>query len=261
MTVQVLVSTMHQHDHSLLDTMNIQTDAIVVNQCNFNSVEQFEYNGHSVLWISMNARGVGLSRNTALMNATGDILLFADDDVRYKDGYASIVEKFFLAKKNCDFAAFNLESKSTDRKEKNVDTDYHIRWFNCLKFGTYRLAVRRNSILNKRICFSLLFGGGAVYSCGEDSLFIVDCLNHGLRGLASSLHIGTVLQEDSTWFKGYNERYFYDRGVVMKHAFGIMAYPLAMASILKNPIQYKTIGLKKACCCALSGILEKQQFT
>lgn len=256
MTVQVLVSTMHQQDYSLLETMNIQTDAIVVNQCDSDYVERLEYNGHSILWISMKARGVGLSRNTAFMRSTGDILLFADDDVRYIDGYASIVENFFLVNGKCDFVAFNLESKNNDRKEKVVHTDYRIRWFNCLKFGTYRLAVRRNAILNKRICFSLLFGGGAAYSCGEDSLFILDCLNSGLHGLASSKHIGTVLQEDSTWFKGFDQRYFHDRGVFMKHAFGILAYPLVIISILKNPIQYEKIGLKNACNSAFLGIQE-----
>lgn len=258
MTVQVLISTMFQQDHSLLDTMNIQSDAIVVNQCDADYVETFEYNGHSILWISMKARGVGLSRNTALMRATGDILLFADDDVRYEDGYAVAVEEFFRRNVKCDFAAFNLDSKSTVRKEKNVQTDYRIRWYNCLKFGTYRLAIRKDAVLNKRICFSLLFGGGATYSCGEDSLFIVDCLNSRLRGLASSTHIGTVLQEDSTWFKGYDEKYFYDRGVFMKQAFGLFAYPLVGALILKNPIQYEKLGFMKACRCAFSGICKSE---
>ena len=76
MTLEVLVSTMYQKDYSLLDRMNIQTDAIVVNQCNENSIEKFEYKGHKIKWISLNERGVGLSRNTALMRSTADICLF-----------------------------------------------------------------------------------------------------------------------------------------------------------------------------------------
>lgn len=76
MTLQVLVATMHQTDHSLLEKMNIQSDAIVVNQCNRNEVERFMYNGHQILWMSLNERGIGLSRNTALMRATADIILF-----------------------------------------------------------------------------------------------------------------------------------------------------------------------------------------
>ena len=66
MTLQVLVATMHQTDHSLLEKMNIQSDAIVVNQCNRNEVERFMYNGHQILWMSLNERGIGLSRNTLI---------------------------------------------------------------------------------------------------------------------------------------------------------------------------------------------------
>ena len=87
MRLQVLISTMHQTDHSLLDKMNIQSDAIVINQCDRNEIEEFEYKGHHIQWMSLKERGVGLSRNTALMRADADIVLFADDDVIYDDGY------------------------------------------------------------------------------------------------------------------------------------------------------------------------------
>ena len=100
--MQVLVATMHQTDHSLLEKMNIQSDAIVVNQCNRNEVERFMYNGHQILWMSLNERGIGLSRNTALMRATADIILFADEDVRYKDGYAQVIESAFEKNRNAD---------------------------------------------------------------------------------------------------------------------------------------------------------------
>ena len=46
MKVQVLVATMNQKDHTLLEKMNIQSDVIVGNQCDYNLVEEFEYCGH-----------------------------------------------------------------------------------------------------------------------------------------------------------------------------------------------------------------------
>lgn len=257
MTIQVLVATMDQTDHSLLERMNIQTDVLVINQCDTDRVERFVFRGHSVLWISMKERGVGLSRNTALMRATGDILLFADDDVCYWDGYADSVKAFFEKHPHCDFAAFNLESQNQNRPEKLTLKDYHLRWYNSMKFGTFRLAIKKNSIRRAGVCFSLLFGGGAVYQSGEDTIFIQECLRKGLHGMASSLHIGTVLQEESTWFRGYDERYYSDRGVLMRQMFGIMSYPLTVALILKNPDQYKDIGLIKACRSAFAGIREK----
>ena len=75
MKVQVLVAAMHQKDHALLEKMNIQSDAIVANQCDFNSVEDFEWNGHKIRYLNFAERGVGLNRNNALMRANGDICL------------------------------------------------------------------------------------------------------------------------------------------------------------------------------------------
>ena len=80
MKIQVLVAAVGQTDRSLPQKMNIQTDAIVANQCDENSVEQFEWNGHNVKYLNFVERGVGLNRNNALMRADADICLFADDD-------------------------------------------------------------------------------------------------------------------------------------------------------------------------------------
>ena len=117
MHVQVLVSTMHQTDHSLLDKMNIQTDAIIINQCDRNDIEEFEYKGHNIKWLSLNERGVGLSRNTALMRADADILLFADDDIVYEDGFEQKVIDFFQKHSHISFAVFNFQSLNPERPE------------------------------------------------------------------------------------------------------------------------------------------------
>ena len=45
MRIQILVATMNQTDYSLIEKMNIKTDAIIGNQCNHNNIEEFECNG------------------------------------------------------------------------------------------------------------------------------------------------------------------------------------------------------------------------
>lgn len=94
--VEVLVAAMHQHDHSLLEKMHIKTDAIIGNQCDNNSVEIFKWNNHTIKYLNFAERGVGLNRNNALMRASGDYCLFADDDMIYVDDYAEKVEKAFF---------------------------------------------------------------------------------------------------------------------------------------------------------------------
>ena len=51
MNVQVLVAAMHQTDKSLLEKMNIQSDAIVCNQCGTNEFEDFTWNGHAIRYL------------------------------------------------------------------------------------------------------------------------------------------------------------------------------------------------------------------
>ena len=45
--------------------------------------------------ITTTTHGVGINRNLALFYATGDILLLADDDMVYADGYPEMVRKAF----------------------------------------------------------------------------------------------------------------------------------------------------------------------
>lgn len=253
MKLQVLVSTMHQTDHSLLEKMNIQSDAIVINQCDHDCIERFTFRGHDILWMSMKERGVGLSRNNALMRASGDVLLFADDDVVYTDNYEEKIIKSFENNPQLELIVFNLESQNPDRPEAIVEKEYRLHWYNSLKFGAFRIAIRQASIRKANVFFSLLFGGGARYQSGEDTLFIIQCLKKGIRGLASSAVIGTVQQDESTWFKGFDETYFFDKGVLMRQCFGPWAKILLIALLMKNGRQTQALGLKKALGCAFKG--------
>ena len=232
--LQVLVATMHQKDHSLLDKMKIKSEAIVVNQCDENCVEDFEYNGKRIKWLSLAERGVGLSRNTALMRATGEVLLFADDDVVYSDDYEKKVISTFEKYPDADFIVFNLKSLNEERPEYMVKKDCRLHWYNCLKFGACKIAVRKESILYKNIFFPLLFGGGAKYQSGEDNIFISQCIKKGLKGYASSELIGTVAQEKSTWFRGIDEKYYHDKGALFKAMYGKITYIVVLLFELKN---------------------------
>lgn len=245
MRIQVLVSTMHQTDYSLLEKMNIQTDAIVVNQCDKNEIEEFEFNGHKIKWFSLNERGVGLSRNTAFMRADADIVLFADDDVVYADGYEDNIIQFFESNPKISVAVFNFKSLNPNRPE-HIDTkNKKLNWANCLKYGAFRIAVRREAVLKKNINYSLLFGGGAPHQAGEDNLFITNCLQKGLKGMASSALLGTVKQEESTWFKGYNEKYYIDRGVLFASMYGKWSKFVILLFEFKSICKPNSIGLIK----------------
>lgn len=214
MKVQVLVAAMNQKDHNLLIKMNIQTDAIVGNQCDYNSVEKFLYGGHVVQYFNFSERGVGLNRNNALMRADGDILIFADEDEKFNDGYADIVAQAYQKIPDADAIIFNITTVGSDvgRREIKKISRVHLR--NALNYGAARLTVRRDAIERENVVFHRQFGGGTMYSSGEDTLFIADLIKKGLKVYVYPANIASVDQSTSTWFEGYTEKYFYDKGAL-----------------------------------------------
>lgn len=243
MNLQVLIASMHQTDYSLLEKMNIQSDAIVGNQCDHDQVDRFQWNGHQICYLSFSERGVGLNRNNALMRATGDICLFADDDMRYHDNYTALVEQAFSAHPDADAIVFNITIQNGHTESRRNTSSKRVRWYNALSYGTCRLAVKTDSIRRENLAFHHCFGGGTMYSCGEDSLFIADMLKHGLRIYTFPISIAEVHQNESTWFSGYSKKYLYDKGALFRalsHRWGML---LCLQDLFRHPYQYKDAGL------------------
>lgn len=218
--LQVLVAAMHQSDLSLYHKMNLQSDAIIANQCGENSVLVRTIDGHEVKLISTDTIGVGRNRNIALLAADADILLFADDDTVYYDGYAEAVLRAFQEAPKADLMVFGIDfTKNGEVYKTRGVTKGRKRLWNSMRYGAGVLAVRRQSLLRANVPFSLLFGGGCAFSCGEDSLFLADCLRRGLRLYADPFVLGACAKDTSTWFSGFHQKFFYDKGVWIAAAF------------------------------------------
>ena len=228
MTFQLLISTVNQVDFKLLDKMNVQSDSVVINQCDRNSIEEFEYKGYKIKWVNMSARGVGLSRNTALFYATADIVLFADDDVTYSNEYVEKIKSSFANNKKADVICFNINLVNSVKNfgYRNNKKKIRLNLFNSMRYGACRIAARRKVLLKNRIAFSLLFGGGSEFSSGEDSLFIRDCYKRKLKLYADTYTLGQVEDGQSSWFKGIQDKLFVDRGILLYSAFPLLHHVL-----------------------------------
>ena len=206
MRIQVLVAAMNQNDHSLINKMNIKTDAIVGNQCGFNSVEILKIGDQKIQYLNFAERGVGLNRNNTLMRADADICLFADDDMVYENNYGEIIENAFQRHPDADVIVFNLKEPVVIRKV--IKKESKVGYLNYLRYGTARMAIRLASIKKYGIYFNQCFGGGTEHCHGEDNLFLNACLKSKLKIYAVPEYIATLTEERaSSWSNGYDEKY------------------------------------------------------
>lgn len=227
MKIEVLVAALEKNPEELAEKMNIRTDCLIVNQCDRNGFDEFSRNGHTVRVLSMTDRGVGISRNAAIDNSKGDILLFSDQDIVYNDDYESVIEEEFNLNPGADMLVFNIGIDESRKTFENTDRN-RVHFFNSGRYGAVSFAIKKDALIKSGIKFSLLFGGGAKYSAGEDSLFIFELLKKGVKIYKAIGYLGKEDSSESTWFKGYNEKYFFDRGVLYDFLYGIMAKPFAV---------------------------------
>ena len=259
MTLQLLVAAMNKSALELAEEMQIGSDAIIISQGDAYSYEDIDYKGNRLRYFSMAERGVGLSRNNALLRAEADIILFADEDIVYREGYAEVVLQEFENHPEADMLLFQVNAVP-GRETYHTESYGRVSWYNCGRYPTYSFAVKRAKIHTHNITFSLLFGGGAKYSNGEDSLFIRDCLKSGLKVYKTPVTIGDEKERPSTWFHGYNEKFFFDRGVLYVHLYGFLCRVMALRFLLAHKDELcKEIPLKEAYGIMCRGIKEGRQ--
>ena len=238
MTVELLISTMHQKDHSLLDRMNVASDAVVINQCNRESREELFHRGHQVIWINTTERGLSRSRNMAIHNATADICIIADDDMEYRPDYAQQALSAFDLN-DADIIGFQVMGIEKEFKKYSPD-ECRVSYLKSMKMASVELAFRRSSIIENSIRFDELIGAGTDFLMGEENAFLFHCLKEKLRiyylpQVIADLHVG-----QSSWFTKRDEQYFVGKGA----AFTAMSTPFATLLILQYAIRKRKLFQK-----------------
>ncbi len=240
MKFQVLVSTMNQKDYALLEKMNINSDVVVVNQCDKESEETTEYNGYTVKWINTTERGLSRSRNMAIQNATADICILSDDDEVFDDDYAKTITETFVENPDVSLIRFKLEG--IERKYKTYPTEkLKIGYAGSMHISSVEIAFRLKDIKDNNLSFDTNIGAGTDFLMGEENAFLFGCLRKNLKIVfvpkaIAKLHLGV-----STWFDGYNEQYFIGRGA----ALAAMKTPITSVLIVLWALKKRSLYIDK----------------
>ncbi len=214
MGLQVLLSAMYLAGEEYIDTLNITTDAVVINQCDREVKRDTERTGidgklHRIRYIETEQRGLSRSRNMAISEADSDICILCDNDVEYLPDYEKSILEGFARHPDADLIIFYIKRK--EKPVPNYPRAKRMGYLSVLKIFSPEIAFKRNSIGG--ICFDERFGAGSgQYIMGEENIFLYDCLKKGLKIWYEPVQIAALREEESTWFRGYDEVFFVSRG-------------------------------------------------
>ena len=246
MKVEVLLATMYQDDWSIVKKCNINSNAIIINQCNQDKVEEISSSYGKIKFISTQERGLSKSRNMAIKNSTADICILSDDDIVFYTEYVDVIIKAFNELPDADVLVFNIISKNTDKRaqEKLFKRVKKIPFYK--SYSSVHIAFKRKSIVDNDIVFDTNFGtGSGVYSFAEDSLFFAQIHKKKLKAYTYPAIIADLYTEESSWFHGFDKKYFYDTGAFLAAGYPCLKslykwyYPLRFCS--RSELSFKMI--------------------
>ena len=242
--LQLLVATMNLTDIiGLCDKMHIASDVLIINQSDCVKYECLFYHGYKIECYTFAERGLSRSRNNALLRCTGEILCIADDDMVYTDTYREDIINEFQKHPEADALVFNVTALNDERSGKPIEKYARVGKRESREYGSVHIAIRKRALIGKNVYFNTLFGSGATYSCGEDTLFLKELIEKDLKLYKTPIRIASVDMSDSTWFKGYNEKYFKDKGALIEAAYPRCSYLLAILQSVRN--SKKSLGSYK----------------
>lgn len=219
MKIEVIVSTMFQESIDFYKKLNLETDCLIINQTDKNSYDEVYDDGKKIRMISSDTRGLGRSRNLGLLNSKADIIVIADDDEVLETGYAENIKKEFQKHPDTDFFVFKTIIYQDGKEIIKVKEEKDLSIYNSLRYGSVHFVFKREKVLKNNISFTTYFGAGTQNGSGEDSIFLRDCFAAGFKIRTSEKLLARVYNDDSTWFEGYNEKFFYDKGMLARALF------------------------------------------
>ncbi|MBQ7726337.1 MAG: glycosyltransferase family 2 protein [Clostridia bacterium] len=211
---EVLMACMHQENFDIAYQSGVDSDLLIINQCDREDYQEITVNGYCWRMISTTERGISKSRNMALKNARGKIALWADDDECLTEGYRELVLNAFASLPDASMIAFNVERLHLPTKSKYYEIKKIKRSNGARGYGTPMTAFKTEDILRSSIRFDERIGSGSEWGGGEESLFQREMLKHSLKIYEYPATVCTInYSSGSQWFHGYDEKFFYNSGV------------------------------------------------
>lgn len=250
--VEHLVSCMDEKDFSLIEKLNIKSDALLVNQCFEEGEEIVILNQNQFRMIKTTDRGLSKSRNTAIKYAKGEICLFCDDDEIFQENYIHVIQDAYQTYPCADIIIFMI----SNQKKKLKRIAHKMNYLELLRVSSLQISFKRKKIQKSKILFDERMGAGTENGAEEEVKFLMDCYKAKLQIWYVPEEIAFVQESESTWFNGFTDMFFENRGMTTRYILGL---PLSVLYgiyylVRKRKLYSSQISIKKAAIALLKGI-------
>lgn len=131
--------------------------------------------------IRLDSRGVTRSRNEAIRQAAGEVLVFGEENVEWlSDGLDTVLELFA---DNPRLAVFlgRAEDETGALRKRYPEFREPATVLNSARVGTIELAVRPAALIKAKVAFDENFGAGTDNYLGDEYILVADANRAGLK--------------------------------------------------------------------------------
>lgn len=219
---EILLSCMFLSDsEEMIKRSHITSDTVIINQCDEENYKEENICNALLRTFSVTDRGLTKSRNLAISKSQADICIICDDDEIFNDGYEKAVSSAYDALPDADIIIFDM----VDRPLKWGNSIKRLGYIDLMSVSSWQITFRREKLLASGVLFDENMGAGSGNGAEEEFRFLTQCRKAKLRIYHYPFRLASVAQTQSTWFKGFDEEFFVNRGNTTRY---IMGLPLSV---------------------------------
>lgn len=251
---EILVSTMNRTNLDFLASMFpnnhfSEYSILIINQSNDTALSSIY---PSVRIINSTSVGLSKSRNLALNNADGKIVLIADDDVVFQKDFVS---KIITTYNKCENAAvINFAAvigKESYLKKYPANSKKQLNTFDIFNVSSIEMTINKERLDSVGVLFDENFGLGGEFEMGEEAVFLFDLKNKKEQIFFENQIIVEHKQRTTSTKKSIAEKY-YIQGALLTRVFQskymFWLFLKLFFDLKQNKLEFKTFfqALKSA---------------
>ncbi len=223
--LEILLSTMNRTSldfltHLFPNSNFLDFNILIVNQTSKDKFLASDYKNIRV--INTFEKGLSKSRNLAIKNAIGAICLIADDDVKYKKGFAEIIKESFVKNETAAIITFKMENfEGNDFKRYSNKTVHDLDTIK--NVNSVVIVFNQKQITKNNLFFDEAFGLGASFETADEYVFMREALQQNLTLLFEPEVILSHPNFSSGQDNG-NDKLIYARAALYYKYSGVLGY-------------------------------------